>query len=55
MSKVIVVQGKDPYQMVEMGLKYFAKPSRQKVVLKPNLIVAEPLPTTRAPRSRLPQ
>jgi hypothetical protein len=33
--------------MVEMGLEYFAKPSRQKVVLKPNLIVAEPLPTTR--------
>jgi len=46
MSKVIVVKGKDPYQMVEEGLKLFAKPPEQKVVLKPNLILAEPPPTT---------
>jgi len=46
MSKVIVVRGNDPFQMVQKGLKFFASPSWSKIVLKPNLIVAEPPPTT---------
>jgi uncharacterized protein (DUF362 family) len=46
MSKVIVVQGKEPYATVSKGLDYFAKPSQEKVVLKPNLINEEPPPTT---------
>lgn len=45
MSKVVVVRGDDPYRAVREGLKFF-KPLRGKVVLKPNLINAEPPPTT---------
>lgn len=45
-SKVIVVQGKDPYHMVQKGLEFFSKPHKQEIVLKPNLIVAEAPPTT---------
>lgn len=46
MSKVVVVRGRDPYIMVEKALRYFVKPSVRRVVLKPNLILAEPPPTT---------
>jgi len=46
MSRVVVVRGRDPYCMVERGLEYFVKPSVGRVVLKPNLILAEPPPTT---------
>ncbi|MEM3530392.1 MAG: DUF362 domain-containing protein [Nitrososphaerales archaeon] len=45
-SKVIVVKGKDPYQMIEKGLKFFNEPHEKNVVLKPNLIVDEAPPTT---------
>jgi len=46
MSKVIVVQGEDPFQMVEKGLKFFGKPAMRMIVIKPNLILAENPPTT---------
>lgn len=46
MSRVIVVRGRDPFAMVELALRYFAKPSKQKVVIKPNLILARPPPVT---------
>ena len=41
MPKVVVVKGND----IEKGLRFFVKPSK-KVVLKPNLIIDEPPPTT---------
>lgn len=46
MSKVVVVKGKDPYQMVPKGLSRFTKPSQEKITLKPNLVNNEPPPTT---------
>lgn len=46
MSKVIVVQGKDPFKIVKKGLEYFTKPSLPRIVLKPNLIIDKPSPTT---------
>ncbi|MGP3667198.1 MAG: DUF362 domain-containing protein [Candidatus Bathyarchaeota archaeon] len=46
MSKVVVVQGENPFQIVEKGLKFFSKPARRKIVIKPNLISAEEPPTT---------
>jgi len=46
MSRVIVVRGEDPFHMVERGLSFFPKPSERRVVLKPNLILARPPPTT---------
>lgn len=45
-SKVIVVQVKEPYQMVQKGRIFFAKPSKQNIFFKPNLIVAETTSTT---------
>ena len=46
MSRVVVVRGMNPHSMVEVGLKYFLKPNFRRVVLKPNLILDEPPPTT---------
>ncbi|MCX8175715.1 MAG: DUF362 domain-containing protein [Candidatus Bathyarchaeota archaeon] len=46
MPKVVVVQGEDPFQMVEKGLKFFGRPARRRIVIKPNLISAEEPPTT---------
>jgi len=40
-----VTQTDNPAQAVQKGLKFF-KPLKRKVILKPNLIVAEPPPTT---------
>lgn len=44
--RVVVVHGKDPYQMVLKGLEYFAKPGKEKIILKPNLINDRGPPTT---------
>ena len=46
MSRVVVVKGMDPFNMVRRGLSHFNPPSTRRVVLKPNLIVDEPPPTT---------
>ncbi len=46
MSRVVVVRGRSPSAMVEAGLEYFDCPSGGRVVLKPNLIAAQPPPTT---------
>jgi uncharacterized protein (DUF362 family) len=46
MSKVIVVKGKNPFQIIKKGLEFFPKPSKRKVVLKPNLVIDKPSPTT---------
>ena len=46
MSKVIVVRGKDPFQIITKGLRYFPKPSHKKIILKPNLINDRSPPTT---------
>jgi len=40
MARVVVVRGKDPYEMVPKGLDLLGvKPDREKVVIKPNLIL----------------
>jgi len=46
LPKVIVVKGSDAESIIYKGLSFFAKPLKQKVVIKPNLIAAEPPPTT---------
>ena len=46
MSKVIVAYGEDPFQAVQKGLECFTYPHQSKIVLKPNLIIDEPPPTT---------
>lgn len=46
MSKVIVVKGKYPFQIVKKGLAFFEKPFKQKIVIKPNLIIDKPPPIT---------
>ncbi len=46
MSRVVVVEGKDPDEMIPKGLDNFAKPRQKKIVIKPNLIVNRPPPTT---------
>jgi uncharacterized protein (DUF362 family) len=45
-SKVIVIKGKDPFQMIKKGLDFFEKPCEKKIVIKPNLIIDKPSPTT---------
>jgi uncharacterized protein (DUF362 family) len=45
-SKVVIVRGEDPHRIVRKGLKYFAKPIQRRVVLKPNLVIDKPPPTT---------
>jgi uncharacterized protein (DUF362 family) len=46
LSKVILVQSDDADESVQKGLKFFVKPLKRKIILKPNLIAAEPPPTT---------
>jgi uncharacterized protein (DUF362 family) len=46
MSRVIVVRGKDPREMVPKGLENLPRPSKDRVVIKPNLINTEAPPTT---------
>jgi len=46
MPRVVVVKGTDPFNMVRRGLSHFSPPSTRRVVLKPNLIIDEPPPTT---------
>ena len=45
-SKVIMVEGVDPHRIVYKGLSYFDRPSRERIVLKPNLINDKAPPTT---------
>ena len=45
-SRVVVARGEDPFKLVERGLKHFEKPTQHRVVVKPNLIIDEPPPTT---------
>ena len=46
MSKVLIVRGNNPYQIIKKGLEHFPKPSQKRIVLKPNLINDKPPPTT---------
>ncbi|RLI06792.1 hypothetical protein DRO32_05080, partial [Candidatus Bathyarchaeota archaeon] len=46
MSLVVVVRGQDATEVVEEGLSYFEEPEARKVILKPNLIIDRPGPTT---------
>jgi uncharacterized protein (DUF362 family) len=46
LSKVIVIKGKDPFQMIKKGLEFFEKPYERKIIIKPNLIIDKPPPTT---------
>ncbi|MFX0096810.1 MAG: DUF362 domain-containing protein [Candidatus Hodarchaeota archaeon] len=46
MSKVIVVKGEHPEQMIPNALDYFEKPPPGRIILKPNLINNSPPPTT---------
>jgi uncharacterized protein (DUF362 family) len=46
LPKVIVVENYNAEAAVRKGLSFFDKPLKQKVVIKPNLIIAEPPPTT---------
>ncbi|MEM2928609.1 MAG: DUF362 domain-containing protein [Nitrososphaerota archaeon] len=46
MSKVIIIEGKDPFQMIKKGLEFFEKPYERKIIIKPNLITDNPPPTT---------
>jgi len=46
MSRVIIVKGENPFGMVKRGLKFFSDPQKKRIVIKPNLITAEPPPTT---------
>ncbi|MEM2843469.1 MAG: DUF362 domain-containing protein [Candidatus Bathyarchaeia archaeon] len=45
MSKVVVAQTNNVDEAIRKGLKFFIKPLKR-IVLKPNLITAEPPPTT---------
>jgi len=45
-ARVILVRGTDPQAMVEAALPYFPKPEQERVVVKPNLILARHGPTT---------
>ncbi|MEM3406649.1 MAG: DUF362 domain-containing protein [Nitrososphaerota archaeon] len=44
-SKVIVIEGKDPFKIIN-GLEFFKKPRERKIIIKPNLIIDKPPPTT---------
>ena len=46
MPRVVVVRGENVFSMVEEALRFFGRPSRRKVVIKPNLIIDRPGPTT---------
>ncbi len=46
MPRVIVVRDENSFEMVRRGLSFFKKPSKRKIVVKPNLITIEPPPTT---------
>jgi len=46
LSKVIVVKGEHPEQMIPKALDYFEKPQQRRIILKPNLINSSPPPTT---------
>ena len=45
-SQVLVVEGRDVRAMVEAGLARFPEPEQETVVIKPNLIIDRPGPTT---------
>jgi uncharacterized protein (DUF362 family) len=45
-SRVIVVEGREPTAMVSIGLKQLDIEPRERVVIKPNLIVNRPPPVT---------
>ena len=46
MPKVVVARGHDVFSMVERALRHFGRPGTEKVVIKPNLIIDRPGPTT---------
>ncbi len=46
MSRVVVARGMDLFKIVRRALGYFGKPSRERVVLKPNLVIDRPPPVT---------
>ena len=48
MPKVVLVRGRDPKRMVEAGLAHFPEPGPGygRVIVKPNLIIDRPGPTT---------
>ena len=52
MSKVVIVKGKEPEIMVEKGLKALEiNPYKEKVLIKPNLIINRPYPVTTSPKT----
>lgn len=51
-SRVIVVEGRDPKTMVMRGLSELdARPLRERIVIKPNLIANRPYPTNTSART----
>jgi uncharacterized protein (DUF362 family) len=52
MPKVILVKGNDRERMVEKGLNVLGvNPYKEKVVIKPNLIINRPYPVTTSPKT----
>ncbi len=52
MSKVVIVKGSDRERMVEKGLNALGvDPYKEKVVIKPNLIINRPYPVTTSPKT----
>jgi uncharacterized protein (DUF362 family) len=52
MSKVVIVKGSDRERMVEKGLNALGvDPYKEKVVIKPNLIINRPYPVTTSPKA----
>ena len=45
-SKVLVVKGKDPTEAIFKGLDRFPMPKSERIVIKPNLVIAEAYPVT---------
>lgn len=52
MPKVVIVKGRKPERMVEKGLRALEiNPYKEKVLIKPNLIINRPYPVTTSPKT----